>query len=151
MSEFVSVPVPAERVQEVYALLARQPLRATAAQHVSEDGYPDGWDRALIERMFIESSSAMRRILAAIAYRSPGWITTGEIADAASLTARQVVASLGPFEKRIRGRYGMGRWPFDAREFVDAGIFKYSMSPEVASQITGLVAKVEERETEISS
>lgn len=148
MSEFVSVPVPAERVQEVYALLARQPLRTTAAQPVSEDGYPDGWSKALIERMFIESSSAMRRILAAIAHRSPGWVTTGEIADAASLTARQVVASLGPFEKRIRGRYGMGRWPFDAREFVDAGIFKYSMSAEVASRILELADQVEVHETE---
>ncbi|MHB1342559.1 MAG: hypothetical protein ACYCX5_12490 [Coriobacteriia bacterium] len=64
------------------------------------------------------------------------------------MTTRQVIASLGPFEKRVRGRYGMGQWPFAAREFVDAGIFKYSMSPEVARQILDLAVQVEESGTD---
>lgn len=148
MTDFVSVPVPVNRVQEVYELLARQPARRVAAQAVAEEGFPEGWSGALIERMFLESSSAMRRILASIARRSPVWVTTGEIAAASELTSRQVVASLGPFEKRVRGRYGMSRWPFHTREFVDAKVFKYSMSPEVAVLILDLIARSEEHEKE---
>jgi hypothetical protein len=143
MPEFVSVQVPVERVREVYELLGRPPLRPSAIHRVSEDGYPEGWSEASIDRMFVESSGAMRRILAAIAQQSPGWVTTAEIAQASDLTARQVVASLGPFEKRVRGRYGMALWPFEAREFVDAGVFKYSMPPVTAGRIVSLMAQVE--------
>jgi hypothetical protein len=138
MPDFVSVQVPVERVQEVYELLGRQPARPSVMHSVAEDGYPAGWSKALVDRMFIESSDAMRRILLAIAQRSPGFVPTADIAAASGLTVRQVVASLGPFEKRVRGRYGMALWPFEAREFVDAGIFKYSMSPLTASRIVEL-------------
>jgi len=146
MPDLVHVPVPVERLQEVYVVLAREPASPSIPHHVLEEGYPAGWSKALMDRMFVESSSAMRRILAAIAERSPGWVTTGDIADASGLTPRQVIASLGPFEKRVRGRYGMGHWPFAAREFVDVGILKYSMSPEVAKQILELTAHVQEQE-----
>jgi hypothetical protein len=146
MLEFVSVPVPAERVQEVYALLARQPTRPSASPKVTDDGHPAGWTQDLVDRMFVESSSAMRRILLAIAKKSPGWATTAEIAEASDLTARQVVASLGPFEKRVRGRYGMSRWPFETREFVDAGLRKYSMLPNTAARIVALTESVDHHE-----
>ena len=146
MTDLVLVPVPVERLQEVYAVLAREPANPTGSHQVLDEGYPAGWNKALVDRMFVESSSAMRRILGAIAQRSPNWVTTGEIAEASEMTGRQVVASLGPFEKRVRGRYGMSQWPFDAREFVDAGVLKYSMSPEVASQILQLAAHAEEHE-----
>lgn len=136
MPDFVSVPVPVDRVQEVYELLARKSAGPSAAPEVSVAGYPAGWNQDLIDRMFVESSSAMRRILVSVAKKSPGWVTTAEIAEACDLTARQVIASLGPFEKRVRGRYGMRQWPFEAREFVDAGLRKYSMSPAVAERIT---------------
>lgn len=147
MPEFVNLPVPVERVQEVYELLARPAATRTATgSQVTENGYPEGWSQEMIERMFIESSSAMRRILTSIAERSPSWVTTGEIGEAAGLSSRQVIASLGPFEKRVRGRYGMSRWPFEAREFVDAGIFKYSMSEGTAAGMLSLMARVEEHE-----
>lgn len=146
MHEFVSVPVPVERVQEVYELLARQPARHSGSHEVSAEGYAKGWSEDLVERMFIESSGAMRRILCAIATKSPGWVSTHEIAEVAALTDRQVVASLGPFEKRVRGRYGMSIWPFAARQFIDEGILKYSMSPETANRILGLMAEAEEHE-----
>ncbi|MDP2300510.1 MAG: hypothetical protein Q8M55_07340, partial [Actinomycetota bacterium] len=107
MPELVNVPVPVERLQEVYALLARDPSKPSAIHQVLEEGYPAGWSTALVDRMFMESSSAMRQILTAIAQSSPNWVTTGEIADACGLTTRQVIASLGPFKKRVRGRYAM--------------------------------------------
>jgi hypothetical protein len=138
MLDFVSVPVPLERVQEVYELLARQPSRPPVGQAVTEDGYAEGWNQALLDRMFHESSGSMKRILGAIARRASVWVTTAQIAGAADLTARQVVASLGPFEKRVRGRYGLDRWPFETREFVDAGVFKYCMSTETANRILAL-------------
>ena len=144
MSEFVSVPVPVGRVQEVYELLAQQPARPSVAPQTIENGYPDGWSRELMDRMFVESSGAMRRILGAIAQEAPGWVTTAQIAEMSNMSARQVVASLGPFEKRCRGRYGMDRWPFMAREFVDAGVLKYSMSNETARRILELKTEFEE-------
>jgi len=147
MPDMVHVPVPVDRLQEVYEVLARR-AAGPSVVHMTDDGYPYGWSRALIDRMFIESSSAMRRILTAVAHKSPGWVTTGEIADASELTARQVVASLGPFEKRCRGRYGMSERPFAARDFVDEGIIKYSMSPVVAPRILELTAQLEEHERE---
>jgi hypothetical protein len=143
MSDFVSVPVPIERVAEVYELLARQTARPSIGHHVTADGYPEGWNEPLVDRMFIESSSALRRILFAIAQRSPGWVTTKDIAGSSGLTPRQVVASLGPFGKRLRGRYGMRVWPFEAREFVDAGVLKYSMPSGAASRIIALMAQEE--------
>ena len=146
MPEFVSVPVPAERIHEVYELLARHPASPSGSPKVTDDGYPAGWTRDLIDRMFIESSGAMRRILLAIAKKSPGWATTAEIAEACNLTARQVVASLGPFEKRVRGRYGMSRWPFETREFVNAGLRKFSMLPSTAERIVALTESVNHHE-----
>jgi hypothetical protein len=146
MTDFVSVPVPIERVQEVYELLARRSPRRSAAPQITDGGYPAGWSEALIDRMYVESSGAMRGILVAVAKKSPYWVTTAEIAEACNVTARQVIASLGPFEKRVRGRYGMDRWPFEAREFVDAGLRKYSMSPGTASRIVALTERVEHHE-----
>jgi hypothetical protein len=146
MPDFVSVPVPAERVQEVYELLARQPARSSVGNVVTEDGYAEGWNRALLDRMFLESSGAMRQILYVIAERSPAWVATAEIAESSDLTARQVAASFGPFEKRVRGRYGLSRWPFETREFVDAGVFKYCMATEAAKRIVALMAEVEQSE-----
>lgn len=143
MPEFVNVPVPAERVLEVYALLARHAPTAAAA---TGEGFPEGWSQELLDRMFVESSGAMRRILVAIAQAAPGWATTEEVAHAAGLTVRQAVASLGPFEKRVRGRYRMHRWPFAAREFVDRGIVKYSMSVQTAERILELETQLEEHE-----
>jgi hypothetical protein len=143
MPDFVTLPVPVNRVQEVYELLARQPSKTPIGPQITENGYPEGWSQAMIDRMFVESSSAMRRILCSIAERSPKWVTTGEIGIASDLSARQVVASLGPFEKRVRGRYGMNRWPFEAREFVDAGLFKYSMSEGTAEGILALMERTD--------
>ena len=147
MPDTVLVPVPVDRLQEVYEVLARRPAGSLVA-HATDDGYPHGWSRSLIDRMFVESSSAMRRILCSVARRAPGWITTPEMADASGLTARQVVASLGPFGKRVRGRYGMSEWPFAAREFVDEGIMKYSMVPVVAARTLELAAELEMHGTE---
>lgn len=146
MPEFVSVPVPVERVLEVYRLLSRPLARPVADPQVIADGHPAGWSQALIDRMFVESSAAMRRILSAIAKKSPDWVTTDEIAAASGLTARQMIASLGPFEKRVRGRYGMDLWPFASREFVDEGLRKYSMSPGTADRIIFLLERTEHHE-----
>lgn len=146
MDGFVNVPVPVDRVHEVYRLLAGPPAGSTAGPQVTENGYPDGWSQSMIERMFIESSTPMRRILSSIAKGTPGWVTTGEIGEASGLTTRQVVASMGPFGKRIRGRYGMNQWPFETRHFADAGAIKYSMSPGTAAGILELLEQVEEHQ-----
>ncbi len=142
LTDVVHVPVPVNRLQEVYELLAKRPVGPQVG-HVTEEGYPPGWSQALVERMYVESSSTMRGILRVLAEGASEWITTGELASVSGLTSRQVAAALGPFGKRIRGRYGMTAWPFSAREFVDQGIMKYSMSPVVAARILELATEVE--------
>ena len=144
VTEVVHVPVPVDRLQEVYELLAKRPADSSVVQ-VTEEGYPFGWSKALVDRMYVESSSSMRAVLRALANGAPGWITTNEIASAAGTTPRQVAAALGPFGKRVRGRYGKNEWPFASREFVDEGIMKYSMSPAVATTVLGLAAELEAR------
>jgi hypothetical protein len=146
MAEFVNIPVPADRVLEVYELLAREPVESASTLYESGGLHHAGWTDMLIERMFVESSTAVRRILTAIAHRSPGWMGTDEIAQSSGLSVRQVAASLGPLKKRVRGRYGMSQWPFASREFVDAGILKYSMSPRIADRVLQLALEVEQHE-----
>jgi hypothetical protein len=146
MPEFVSVQVPVDRVQEVYELLGRKPARPSFVHRLADDGHPEGWTEALVDRMFIESSSAMRTTLGVLADKSPAFVSTAQIAEAAGLTVRQVVASFGPFEKRVRGRYGMALWPFETREFVDTGVIKYSMSPATAARIRLLMQEVPQHE-----
>lgn len=147
MPEFVSVQVPVDRVQEVYELLGRKSARPSFVHRLAQDGHPQGWSEPLIDRMFIESSSAMRAILGVLADKSPAFVSTAQIGTGADLTVRQVVASFGPFEKRVRGRYGMTLWPFEAREFVDAGVTKYSMSPATAARIRILIDEVPQHES----
>jgi hypothetical protein len=142
MTEFVSVPVPIDRVQEVYELLARQSPERLPDRRATGGSHSGVWSQTLIDRMFQESSETMRRILTAIADAAPGWVTTKDIAVVSGLSARQVAAALGPFEKRVRGRYRMSYWPFEAREFVDSGISKYSMSKETADRIGVLAAEL---------
>ncbi|MDZ4179714.1 MAG: hypothetical protein U1E29_10885 [Coriobacteriia bacterium] len=147
MTEFVTIPVPANRVLEVYELLAREPAESSSVPSKGNH-HNGGWTDMLIERMFVESSTAVRRILTTIAHGSPGWMGTDEIAKSSRLSVRQVAASLGPLKKRVRGRYGMSQWPFESREFVDAGILKYSMSPRTADQILHLAREVARHEGE---
>lgn len=148
MTEFVTVQVPVQRVQEVYELLGRQQARLSLGYEITAEGHPSGWSLTLVERMFVESSSAMRRILFAIAEAAPQWVTTAEIAAASGLGSRQVVASFGPFEKRVRGRYGMALWPFETRTFGDSGLLKYSMSRATATRVIDLMAKDQKHEKE---
>ena len=94
MPDMVHVPVPVDGLQEVYEVLARRPA-APSAVHVTDDGYPYGWSRELFDRMFVESSSAMRRVHHGRGFHVLRWVNTVEIADASGLTARQMVARSG--------------------------------------------------------
>lgn len=138
MTEFVSVPVPVDRVQEVYELLAR-PKAAVNNPHWTapqsgddESPYADTpeWPDELLDRLVEESSPVMRGILGVMADCSPKWVSTQDIATETELEPRQVVAALGPFFKRVRGRYAKENPPFDAREFPSDGLYRYSMPRE---------------------
>ena len=47
MPDMVHVPVPVERLQEVYAVLARDAPERSTSDQVIEEGYPAGWSKAL--------------------------------------------------------------------------------------------------------
>src|SRR4051812_23771514 len=63
--EFVMVPVPASRVQEVYGLLA-QPA-GTAPTHADVPKDESGWNADLVRRMFKESGDPMQQMLRLLA------------------------------------------------------------------------------------
>ena len=49
--QFVSVPVPSHRVQDVYALLAKPPA-SNRHEPAPASGPEDGWTEPLVRRMF---------------------------------------------------------------------------------------------------
>lgn len=143
MTEFVSVPVPVDRVQEVYELLARPKVAVNnphwTAPQSSDDENPyadtSEWPDKLLDRLVEESSPVMRGILGVMADRSPEWVTTADIAKETELQPRQVVAALGPFFKRVRGRYSKENPPFGSREFSADGLYRFSMPRENAMRV----------------
>lgn len=121
MPDFINVPVPADRVQEVYALLASPPAAPTpAAPPVDEAG---GWDAALLTRMYEESADPMRRLLKFVAAAGGAEVSTNEIAEALDLPkgASSVAGMAGAVGRRVNSRYGMDGLPWATRwRYIDA-------------------------------
>jgi hypothetical protein len=127
-SDFVSVPVPAERVQEVYALLARPP------GDLPEPPEPE-WTDSDIRKMFRESPDTMKTFLLHLARNTGDTFLAGEMATAIGRQRRQLAGALGAFSRRLSQRYGRKTWPFDADWNHEAGMVSYSMSESVADVI----------------
>ena len=107
---FVNVPVPASRVQEVYALLGKS--AATAAEPLG-----DGWTDSLIRRMYAESADQMRELLKLLAKADGEEVSTNEIAAALELPkgAKSVAGMVGALGRRVNSRYGMEALPWTSR------------------------------------
>ncbi|MDO8847714.1 MAG: hypothetical protein Q7W51_04935 [Coriobacteriia bacterium] len=152
MTEFVNVPVPADRVQDVYEFLAKTKRAAfnnpdwDEEQAKSYARPPYQWDEELVGRMVQESSEKMRSILRSLAADGVGRDpqSVDDIAKLTGLERAQVVATLGPFDKRVKGRYGMKVMPFDSVSDAEDGRRYLTMPEDVAQMVW---AKLEELES----
>lgn len=144
MPKFVSVPVPADRVQEVYKLLASPPQRGRtvgAAKSSEEDWtwlevHTDAkqeWPLETVKRAVLESNQATRRLLKFLAERQGQWLSTPEIAAGLQMKAVDIRGPLSGLSRRIKHRYNMQRWFFDAEW--NGQIFKYRMHEREADVV----------------
>lgn len=118
--EFVMVPVPAGRVQEVYALLAGPPGLTMQAEGPRSEG---GWNADLVRRMFKESGDPMQQMLRLLADAGGAEISTNEIAKQLGLPkgAMSVAGMAGALGRRVASRYGMDGPPWTTRwRFIDS-------------------------------
>jgi hypothetical protein len=106
MTEFVMVPVPADRVGDVYALLATGPATseptgaaASASEDEAEDNY-EPWDAQSLRRFFKGSSPNMQAFLRDLAERSPATMTSTEAGKNLPRGAQSVAGMLGAAARR---------------------------------------------------
>ena len=131
MEDFVMVPVPASRVQEVYELLAKP-----AALSPAGDRMP--WPPETLKRCYSESSERFQKFLDTLADNAETPVSGGDLAKATGLTYRSGVAGmLGAAGKRIDGRYHLPfPWKRDWRASESRNY--YTMNQEDAAVIRSL-------------
>lgn len=140
MSEFINVPVPADRVQEVYALLG-SPSQTPVVEQQSADGlFPKGWDADLIARMYVESPDAMKLALRILADSADQKVWGPDLAKQMNLGRNQLAGTFGAFGRRVANRYARDRWPFDAYRNANDGTYSYEMAASVADVIKKAIA-----------
>jgi hypothetical protein len=128
MAEFVNVPVPPDRVQEVYALLAQRPEEAAV-------NGARGWSRDNLLRAYRESPEAMQKAFDYLTGHAGQEVSTEELAAAIGVTRSQLAGVVGAFGRRKKNRYGEDDLPFRAVWSAGAGMVVYEMSPAVAAVI----------------
>jgi hypothetical protein len=139
VAEFIMVPVPRERVQEVYRLLASDPMTsdsASADQAGAEDGAP--WTNGEIARAYRESPERMKRFLDYLASMAGRPATSAETAQAVDYSPHQQAGMLGAFGHRVRSRYGKPRWFFAYEWSEQREAWAYSMGESAARVIRDL-------------
>jgi uncharacterized protein DUF6416 len=129
--EYVQVPVPVDRVQEVYGLLAK-PARAGAPQ--TKNGAAE-WAKDGIVRMYRESPEPMRAALDYLAANPGREVSSDEMANAVGQSPKQWSGVLGAFGHRLSSRYRWTQWPFERRWSTSANRTVYAMTAEVAEII----------------
>jgi hypothetical protein len=124
---YVSVPVPEERVQEVYELLASPPV--TPATPTDNSGFSS----VEIHRMWKESGARMQAVLAQLADHPDEEFTAVEMTKILGVTTDQFRGVMGAFGHRVKARYGWTNWPFNRRWDDQQSTAVYLMSSKVAA------------------
>ncbi len=107
MPEFIMVPVPPERVNDVYALLAGRGGVASASdpsvpveeKEEVEEGH-EPWDEESLRRFYKESSPNMQVFLRLLAERWPETVTSTEAGKDLPKGAQSVAGMLGAAARR---------------------------------------------------
>jgi hypothetical protein len=119
MPGFIMVPVPEDRVMEVYALLGRdskttEPEPPAAVSVTAETGSVL-FDPDLVTRAYRESPPGMKAFLDYLADRSGEKVSSRVVGKDLGYTWNQVAGMLGAFGRRWRNRYGQTqkKWLFE--------------------------------------
>jgi hypothetical protein len=155
MSEqFVSVPVPIDRVTEVYRLLASPsspngipaPDATTTtppaedwswlAEHTYEKVE---WPIKVIHRAVTESNAGQRAFLKYLAEHSSQWLTTALIAAGLGLERKDIAGGLSGLTRRAKSRYGVAKWFFSAQW--DGTQYSYRMDEREAAAVLEILAR----------
>jgi len=141
--QFVTIPVPADRVEDVYAVLARPktPVAPTEVKAEDPQGGPQaqsgGLDEALIVRAYRESPDGMRAVFDYLADHPDKDVGMGELAKGTNRDNKKLSGVLGAYGRRKQNRYGKkDAWPYAAWWDYLHGHAVYRMPAEVAVIIT---------------
>ncbi len=128
MGEFIMVPVPADRVLDVYDLLAIT-IRSAAAStgdtgnaHLSPD-----WTENDIKVCYSESSDEMKHFLRLLAAQPDDSLRSDELYPQLGYTAHQFAGAMGALGRRVRNRYGKSTWFFTVSEDPESELALYRM------------------------
>lgn len=140
--EFINVPVPADRVEEVYAVLGQprqSAAEATPAQEHPAENPPI--EEALVIRAYEESPPGMVAVFDYLSEHPDRHVPMKELADGVGRRPDQVGGVLGAYGRRRKNRYGHAKsWPFSSSWDWDTNQGRYKMSAEVAA----IIAKARE-------
>lgn len=143
MDELVQVMVPRSSLTPVYALIAEleaeEKVNGNQQEIKIEDNGQSGeeWTRDLIRRMYEESPPGMIRALNHLADCPDLWVTASELTEAIEpgRDSHRLGGTLGAFGRRVKNRYGMNTWPFEAKWDHEAHHVNYRMPGWVAEQV----------------
>ena len=132
--EYLMVPVPSDRVQEVYELLARPPHSSEGSPVDGDVAKPLPWSEELLFRAYEESPDRMKQVLHTLADRHDQTVTMEDLTGVLGLERGRVAGVLGAFGRRWKNRYRQGEanLPFKAHWSSSAGMTVYSMEGPVA-------------------
>lgn len=143
--DFINIPVPRDRVQDVYELLARIAIDKPA--QARQSGRVNGtieWPEDLLMRAYRESPPAMKVVFDYLASHADKAATSEMLKNAIASVLKkpgykrdQLAGVLGAFGRRWKNRYRRGgradgAWPFAATWNGDLGMYEYRMSGDVA-------------------
>lgn len=140
--EFINMPIPVDRVQEVYDLLGRPTAPASVAQSASAATEPEILvDGALLARAFRESPDSMKKVFRHLAKNPDRAVPMVELAQAVGYKPAEMAGALGAFGRRWKNRYHGGedaKWPFDSWWDHENNTMVYKMSAAAAEVINGI-------------
>ena len=135
---FVKVPVPVDRLGEVYALLARARSDELGSRTAADEPsvVVPSIDTETIARAYRESSDAMQKALDHMADHAGQVIRMEELAGSVGYSAAQMRGTLGSFGNRWKNRYQGGEdvpLPFSRWWAAADSTMAYQMSGDVAA------------------
>jgi len=142
MTDFVMVPVPPDRVREVYVLLATDPVGQLAADGAgllspasSELPSSGAWNYEMIERLIREASNGVRLVFDYLSDRPGQEIHADDLAAGIDRTRNQLNGILGVFGRNVVNKYQLDTWPFRAMRSGSDQTMVYVMTEEAAEMV----------------
>jgi len=143
--QFVSVPVPARLVPDVFQFVLDKTRAGSTPELASEA--PSEWSAAELALFFSASSKNPRAIMECLAARPGESLTTADFAGAIGKRRDDprgtwsVAGVLGAIQKSAKRNFGRD-WPFECAYSSDGETYYYSMPERYASVIAAEAARL---------